>query len=37
MATITVKIDSETLAREVLANFGYIDDDGPPPLVDDDA
>ena len=35
MATITIKIDTETLAREVLVNMGFVDD-SPPDLVDDD-
>jgi len=30
---ITIKIDSETLAREVLETLGY---DEPPELLDDD-
>lgn len=36
MATITIKIDSDTLAREVLETLGYIDYDEPPELIDDD-
>jgi hypothetical protein len=33
MATITIKIDSEQLAREVLTQLGYLPDDVPPDLI----
>jgi hypothetical protein len=33
MATLTIKIDSEELAREVLAHLGYLPDDDIPELI----
>jgi hypothetical protein len=36
MATITVEIANETLAREVLAHMGYLPDDEIPDLVSDE-
>jgi hypothetical protein len=36
MATITVEIANETLAREVLAHMGYLPDDEIPELVSDE-
>jgi hypothetical protein len=35
MATLTIKIDSEDLAREVLTHLGYLPEDDMPDLVTD--
>ena len=36
MATITIKIESEELARDVLEHMGYLPEEEVPDLVDDD-
>ena len=36
MATITIKIDSEELARDVLEHLGYLPEDEVPDLVSDE-
>jgi hypothetical protein len=36
MATITIKIETDELAREVLEHMGYLPEDEVPDLVSDD-
>ena len=36
MATFTIKIDSEDLARDVLSHFGCLDEDDVPDLISDE-